>query len=82
MYSQCSGLAVSHQRTIPENFSISISTVYVGPHEYFGNEGRASRRGREYLVDKVVHQQVVLYNSSLQLLVVHHILKWEKGHNA
>lgn len=76
MYSECAGLAASYQRTTQRTSASVLVQVYVGRHKYFGNEGCASRHGGEYLVDKVVHQQVMLYNSSLQLLVVHHILKW------
>lgn len=32
-----------------------------------------------YLIDKVVHQQIVLYNSRCELLVIHHILKAAKS---
>lgn len=34
---------------------------------------------RVYLIDKVVHQQVMLYNSRRELLVIHHILKAAKS---
>lgn len=34
-----------------------------------------TQRTGVYLIDKVVHQQVVLYDSDCELLIIHHVLK-------
>lgn len=63
--------------------------VFVQVWDYFIYAARSESRQIQctglYLVDKVVHQQVVLYDSGCELLIIHHILKeivsWITQHN-
>lgn len=79
----------SHPYLIEEVFKDEVVVVVAGGQLHVLQNGKAevsarARRGTMLaklvdedadLVDEVVHQQVVLNNAGLQLLVVHHVLE-------
>lgn len=59
--------------------SHNCHSLFLQALDYFVYAARSesiqTQRTGVYLIDKVVHQQVVLYDSGCELLVIHHILK-------